>query len=240
MVVLALVCVLLVLLGGSFIFERYFWTKTENPKSGLTSMATANTTAEKPTAPPQRFEALSYYLEVEETDGSSSRHEMDAALPIGQFRFHFLPREDGYFYIITPGATQRLATLLTNRTTKAHVETNRAESGKEFSFPAGDLWVNVGTGEEPVPFTVIFSPTQLAEPNFLNGPAGHVLSTTEKKAFESFRAQIVAGTVESAPGSDLPTAEVLQSAQGQPVVFDVLMHRVPVTIRPGKGSKTGY
>src|SRR5262249_27472037 len=147
----------------SFIFERYFWKKTDNPKSGLTSMATANTTAEKPAAQSKRFEALSYYLEVEETDGSSSRHEMDASLPKGQFRFHFLPREAGYFYIIMPSAKERLATLLTNRPTKEHVETNRAESGKEFSYPAGDYWVHVKDDEESVRFTVIFSPTVLAE-----------------------------------------------------------------------------
>jgi hypothetical protein len=144
-----------------------------------------------------------------------------------KFRFHIMPTEDGYLYIIGPGEGNVPTTFLTaNPVEVSGVDTNEVRGGADFAFPNGDdNWIQLDKTAGTEFWTIIFSPTQLSSPAFLDAEAGSELSKAEQAEFEQFRAQHKA----NAPSTDVTNgADPLVSVKvpaareaGEPVVFDI-------------------
>jgi serine/threonine-protein kinase len=175
-------------------------------------------------------EELGYWLEIEadEEGGETSRAAGVLPLQSGQsFKFHFEPRENGYFYIIGPGEGNAPTAFLTSKPVPmSGLETNEARSGEAFSFPSGDdNWVTLDEKPGTEIYTVIFSPTPLSSPAFLNEEAGATLSESEQQELKDLRASatIAKSGIENSNGSEpYVSIKVPQAkAEGAPVIFDV-------------------
>jgi serine/threonine protein kinase len=179
-------------------------------------------------------ESLKYWLEVEDAgpNGQSARVAPVIAFKSGQsFKFHFTPRQSGYLYIVGPGEDGKLTTFLTAEPVEeSGLESNEAEGGEEFSFPEdeenAEHWITLDKKPMTESYIVIFSPTQLTTPAFLNEEAGRELTAAEQQELEDFRAKYKA----NAPKSDVingggtepfVSIKVPQAAQSEPVIFDV-------------------
>jgi hypothetical protein len=183
-----------------------------------------------PAAP---VDALSYWVEAfdSRTQQTGTRVANDSAISLRsnqQFRFHFMPRERGFIYILGPGPSNAPMTFLTARPTVGLLKTNLAAAAADFSFPYGaviELDRNPGTEL----YTVIFSPTPLLKPDFLAAKAQHELTPDEQAELETLRAHAQTGTAAagtaSADGSAQPAVVVkvpnAPDKAGQPVVFDI-------------------
>ncbi len=168
-------------------------------------------------------EIARYWLEVNTQNKSEAIRAGDVVtMQSGQaFKLHFSPSESGYVYLIGPGANNVPTTFLTGKPS-ASVErkTNEAKSGVDFSFPSITLDQTPGLDE----FNVIFSPAQLASPEFLAGPAAHALTGQEQKQLDDFRARYGMNTVaiELVNNGTAPVASVKvpqTKEEGAPVVF---------------------
>jgi hypothetical protein len=148
---------------------------------------------------------------------------------VGQtFKFHFIPSEDGYLYLIAPEKKNALTTFLTGQPTPdSGVRTNRVEAGVDYSFPAGkDHWIKIGREGKLTTFTVIFSPQPLTTPGFLAARAGRALTAAEQQEFERWRRQFGANAPESAAemGSHQPGVTLTlpkRRVESGPLLFDI-------------------
>jgi serine/threonine-protein kinase len=179
-------------------------------------------------------ESLNYWLEVAEAgpNGDSARVAPVVAFKSGEaFKFHFTPSQNGYLYIIGLGIHGKPVTFLTAEPhADSGVESNEVESGTEFVFPEDDdesaHWIELDKKAGTESYTIIFSPTQLAAPNFLTEEAGHDLTADEQKELEDFRAKYKANApttnVINGGGTDpFVSVKVPQAAKSEPVIFDV-------------------
>jgi hypothetical protein len=177
---------------------------------------------------------LTYWLEVAEAgpNGDSARVAPVVAFKSGQsFKFHFTARENGYLYVIGPGEDFKPTTFLTAEPVEdSGLESNEVESGVEFAFPEdeenAEHWITLDKKAGTEKYIVIFSPTQLTAPAFLNTEANHELTASEQKELEDFRAKYKANApatdVINGGGTDpLVSVKVPQAAQSEPVIFDV-------------------
>ena len=179
-------------------------------------------------------EALQYWLEIAEAgpDGGSARVAPVVPLASGQsFKFHFMPRRDGFVYIIGPGEGGKPTTFLTEvPVAESGLESNEVESGAEFAFPeveeGAEHWITLDKKAGTENYTVIFSPKRLSSPSFLSKEAGRELSSLEQQELEDFRAKYKA----NAPASNvlngggtepLVSVKVPQAGVSEPVIFDV-------------------
>ncbi|HYG78860.1 MAG TPA: protein kinase [Pyrinomonadaceae bacterium] len=206
-------------------------TNTANANTGgTTNNANANTGGATASA----TEALQYWLEIAEAgpDGGPARVAPVVPLASGQsFKFHFMPRRDGFVYIIGPGEGGKPMTFLTAEPiADSGVESNEVESGTEFAFPededGAEHWITLDTKAGTESYTVIFSPTQLTSPGFLTKEAGRELSDLEQRELEEFRAKYKANPPETnvlnGGGTEpLVSVKVPQGATSDPVIFDV-------------------
>jgi serine/threonine-protein kinase len=179
-------------------------------------------------------ESLTYWLEVAEAGpgGGSARVAPVVAFKSGQsFKFHFTPRRNGFLYIIGPGEDGKPLTFLTAVPVEdSGLESNEVEGGEEFAFPEdeenAEHWVTLDKKAGTETYTVIFSPTALTTPAFLNEEAGRQLSAVEQKELEDFRAKYKANApttdVINGGGTDpLVSVKAPKAAGSEPVVFDV-------------------
>ncbi|MBA2732203.1 MAG: protein kinase [Acidobacteria bacterium] len=179
-------------------------------------------------------ESLNYWLEVAEAgpNGDSARVAPVVAFKSGQsFKFHFTARKNGYLYIIGPGEGGKPTTFLTAEPVEdSGVESNEVEDGVEFAFPENEEnaehWITLDTKAGTESYTVIFSPTQLTTPAFLNEKSGRELTTAEQKELEDFRAKYKANApttnVINGGGTEPQVSvKVPQAAASEPVIFDV-------------------
>lgn len=138
---------------------------------------------------PMRIEAMRYFLEL--APGLDADPQDAGLRPLGadsRFKFHFIPRERGYLYIVALVTGDRWQTILTNHPMPASgVVTNYLEAGNKYQFPDGGQWLLMHRRAESTPFTVIFSPRPLADPVFLSQVAGHQLTEAEEKELADFR-----------------------------------------------------
>jgi hypothetical protein len=198
-----------------------------NSNSTNTGGGTGGTTASKQ-------ESLTFWLEVAEAgpNGDSARVAPVVAFKSGQsFKFHFTARRDGYLYIIGPGEDFKPTTFLTAVPVEdSGLESNEVEAGAEFAFPedeeGAEHWITLDKKAGTETYTIIFSPTQLTTPAFLNEEAGRELTDEEKQELEAFRAKYKA----NAPTSDVingggtepfVSVKVPQAAESEPVIFEV-------------------
>ncbi|HEY7544126.1 MAG TPA: protein kinase, partial [Blastocatellia bacterium] len=178
---------------------------------------------------PSRAEVMRYYLEIESSVGESARATGLDPLAVGQtFKFHFIPYQDGFLYIIAPEKKNALTTFLTNQPiSDSGVMTNRVEAGADYSFPSGkDNWIEIGREGKLTTFTVIFSPQPLATPVFLAARAGHALTAGELQEFESLRRQFGATALESSVETgnhqpDVALTLLRKPDESGPLLFDI-------------------
>jgi uncharacterized protein YjbJ (UPF0337 family) len=179
-------------------------------------------------------ESLTYWLEVAEAGpgGGSARVAPVVAFKSGQsFKFHFTPRQNGFLYIIGPGEDGKPLTFLTAVPVEdSGLESNEVEGGEEFAFPEdednAEHWVTLDKKAGTETYTIIFSPTQLTAPAFLNEEAGRELTEEEQKELDDFRAKYKANApttdVINGGGTDpLVSVKAPQAAKGEVIVFDV-------------------
>ncbi|HWT00993.1 MAG TPA: protein kinase [Pyrinomonadaceae bacterium] len=234
--IIALVAVLLIGGGvGAWFLLGNKGDSTENTNSANSNTGGAtNTNANTGGATAEATEALQYWLEIAEAgpDGGPARVAPVVPLASGQsFKFHFMPRRDGFVYIIGPGEDGKPTSFLTAEPVEASgVETNEVESGTEFAFPededGAEHWITLDKKAGTENYTVIFSPTQLTSPGFLTKQAGRELSDLEQKELAEFRAKYKANppatNVLNGGGTEpLVSVKVPQAAIGDPVIFDV-------------------
>jgi len=226
----ALVLLLLVGMGAG---GWFIWSRKQAARAVVASSeAGGGVAAGDAQAPPTaQFELLGYWLEAFDGAGQKEGRRVAAenlSLASGQqFKFHFMPRERGFFYIIGPGEGNAPTTFLTAQPLGI-MKTNQAPAGADFSFPYGGGQVlqldrNPGTEE----YVVIFSPTPLLKPEFLAARAGHELTPAELNQLEELRprdktAVPVTNVKETQEQRAMVTVSVPGAqAPNNPVVFDV-------------------
>jgi serine/threonine protein kinase len=178
-------------------------------------------------------EALRYYLEIE--SGRNATTRATGFEPIGGrgFRFHFIPRNRGYLYIITEGEMNLPTLHLTARPLeKTGVTTNLIEAGADYSFPSGQgNKIRLGDFGNTTKFTIIFSPMQLKKPEFLSSRADRPLTADEHREMVSLRRQFgeqTPKTVVKTDGDGVSVAVLVKAdrANDRPIIFDIpLKHR---------------
>jgi serine/threonine protein kinase len=236
--IIAIVAVLLIGggLGAWFLLGKRGEESTAN--SSNTNVAGTNTNTTNTSASPATTatrEAMSYWLEIAEAgpDGGSARVAGTVPLASGQsFKFHFTPRADGYLYVIGTGPDGKPMTFLTAEPAEdSGVDSNEVENGAEFIFPSdeenAEHWIELDAQPQTERYTIIFSPTRLTAPAFLDKEAGHTLTASEQQELEDFRAKYKANTpttdVLNASGTEpRVTVKVPQAmSDSDPVIFDV-------------------
>jgi len=197
----------------------------------------ANVAGPSKPADAPRVEAASYWFEAfdKPEDAAGKRvAETAATLVSGQrFRFHFMPQERGYLYIIGPGAGGNAQMTILTAQGAGALKSNLVGAGADFAFPSmngAKLKLDDTPGSDE--FTFIFSPTPLMSPSFLAGKFLHELTPAEVKELEDFRAQFKSDAPAVAVKDDGGEKRVVVSAPqpatsgGKPVIFDVrINHR---------------
>jgi eukaryotic-like serine/threonine-protein kinase len=186
-----------------------------------------------PAAAP-KVEAMSYWLETfDSAEATAGERVADpaAALPSGKrFVFHFRAPARGYLYVVGPGEGNAPTTFLTARGAGS-LASNLLPAGADFAFPSGGSKLRLDERAGADEFTIIFSPTPLAAPAFLNREFLHKLTPAEVKELEELRARgaaDAAGLEVKEEGGERRVAVQLprEAAGGGPVVFDVrINHR---------------
>lgn len=177
-------------------------------------------------------ESLTYWLEIQGAAGGGKSARVAGIVPLasGQsFKLHFTPRENGYLYIIAPGADNKPTTFLTAKPIPGSgVKSNEVKSGVDFSFPNGNAnWITLDKTPGTENYTIVFSPTPLASPAFLGTDAAHELTAAEQKEWADFKAQFKANApvtdVINGSGVDpFVSIKIPQAARaGEPVIFDM-------------------
>jgi len=145
-----------------------------------------------------RVEAASYWLEVFESPKEKSGArvaELAPTLPSGKsFRFHFVPRERGYLYIVVPNQGGNAQTTMLTGKGGPQIETNLVGAGADFVFPSpagAPIILDERAGADDATF--IFSPKPLMSPPFLAETFNKKLTPGEVAALEEFRAQFKSG-----------------------------------------------
>ncbi len=178
-------------------------------------------------------EAGRYWLQLNSEDKSDDVRAGDTlTLTSGQqFKLHFSPSENGYLYILGPGNNNALTTFLTDKPDKDFgVTTNEVKSGEDFTFPADsskeESWMNLDKSPGTDEFTMIFSPSKLTTPAFLNKAALHELTESEQKELEDLvnesKANLLGTEVIKTGSSPFVSVKVPQTAtEGAPVIFKI-------------------
>lgn len=228
------VLLLVLLVGGvgGLLLLKSMWGKP-GTEPGTTSTNNPNAPIE-----PAMKEIARYWLEVSSPAKNAKSAQVVPVIPIasGQlFKFHFLPSEDGFLYIVGPGKQNKLTMFLT-RTPAVEATglfTNEVKRGVDFSFPTGSL----SNGEERVleldkkpgtdSYILIFSPTRLESPRFLNeAETGYTLTPAEQQEFFSlltkYKGSSVTACNNSDPAAPFVTVKAPSPASStNPLVFDI-------------------
>lgn len=214
------VAALILVLGGLGAYRIWFQNQTQ---------AQPGDSAKKDEA---GVEALRYYLEIE--SGQNASAHATGFEPIGGrgFRFHFIPRNRGYLYIIAEGEMNLPTLHLTARPfEKTGVTTNLIEANADYSFPSGQgKEIRLGDFGNTTKFTVIFSPMQLMKPEFLSSRADRPLTADEQHEMASLWRQFGEQTPKAVVKTDGDGASVAvlvkaDHASDQPIIFDIRLKR---------------
>lgn len=210
--------------GGWFLWKRMSQTATTEKTDTIGKDAGKTTTA-------ANTETVRYWLEIAGSGPQGKSARVAGAMPLasGQsFKFHFMPDENGYLYIVGPGEKNVRTTFLTARPdARSGVTTNEVKAGADFSFPNGAAtWLTLDKTPGTENYMVIFSPTPLTSLDFLAAPAGRALNQAETSQLEGFRhtqsanepetTVVGEGTAEPYVAIKLP-----KSAAGRPAVFSI-------------------
>lgn len=220
-----LVLLLLVVGVGGFFAMSWMKTKPDEPKPPGTEVTT---TALR--------EIGRYWLAVD-AKADAVRAGNLVTMKSGQdFKFHFLPREDGYLYIIGPGENNVPTAFLTSKpSAKSGLSSNAVKSGVNFSFPADTAtksnWITLDDKEGTESYTLVFSPQPLSSPAFFTTEAtGKPLDETEQAELKAFLVKYqTGGPVAELNDKDAAapfvalkaTKSTDQKDAARPVVFEV-------------------
>ncbi|HEV7889840.1 MAG TPA: hypothetical protein VGP08_04335, partial [Pyrinomonadaceae bacterium] len=185
-----------------------------------------------PNAPPDapKVEAASYWFEVLETPEAKSGArvaELAPTLKSGKsFRIHFVPKERGYLYIITPDKDGNAQTTMLTGKGGPRVKTNRVGENEDYVFPAlaaKPIKLDVQPGTDNTTF--IFSPQPLTSLSFFLKDPGQELKPEEVAELEKFRAQFneVAPALSVVGEGDgrYVAVSVPTTAKGRTLIFDL-------------------
>jgi serine/threonine-protein kinase len=176
-----LVLLLLVVGVGGFFAMSWMKSKPDDPKPPGTDVTT--------NAP---REIGRYWLAVDAKDNAVRAGNLVTMKSGQDFKFHFLPREDGYLYIIGPGEKNVPTAFLTSKPwAKSGLSSNAVKNGVNFSFPADTAtksnWITLDDKEGTESYTLVFSPQPLTSPAFFTAEAtGKPLDETEQAELNAF------------------------------------------------------
>jgi hypothetical protein len=232
----AIVVVLLIVIGaGGFGLWRYLSSRGANPPA-KTATTDANTATSDTSAP--LHEVARYWVEVNtENSGDSNRAGELISMRSGQeLKFHFSPSENGYLYIIGPGAKNAPTIFLSGEPGPVSgLETNEVKSGANFSFPEDTMlkanFIRLDETPGTDEFMFVFSPAAITTPAFFAGPSQHQLTADELNQWNDFQTQAKANaaTIEVIKTGASPQAAVKMpqnAPENASVVFRVrIEHR---------------
>ncbi|HEX8561234.1 MAG TPA: serine/threonine-protein kinase [Pyrinomonadaceae bacterium] len=185
--------------------------------------------AGQPSVP--KVEAAGYWFEAfDRKEDTSGARIADAAATLRSgkwFKFHFVPRQRGYLYIVGPGAGGNAQTTLLTAQGAVGLKSNLVGAVADFSFPFGATKFRLDDNPGADDFTFIFSPTPLTSPAFLAGKYLHELTPAEVRELEDLRARHRADAPEISvrgEGADrrvIVLAPEPAAAAGRPLIFDV-------------------
>jgi serine/threonine protein kinase len=140
------------------------------------------------------FFAGRYWLDIDTKNKAEAVRAGDPVMmKSGQsFKFHVLPSEDGYLYIIGLNKKNAPEAFLTGKpSAESGLSTNQVKAGKDFTFPADTganyNWLTLNSTPGVENYTIIFSPQPLSTPAFLTAEAtGEALSETEQAELNAF------------------------------------------------------
>ena len=202
----ALAVVFLILVGaGGYAFMKFKGTNTG-----------ATTPSGGSDLPVPMHEVARYWIEVDLKDRPAAVRAGDTVtMQSGEsFKFHFSPNENGYLYIVGPGANNAPTTFLTYYSPKFAAGVNSIASGRDFVFPADSAdksnWITLDSSAGIDEFTFVFSPAPLTSPAFFAAPAQHQLTPAEVNEWENFQAQAKSAspTIEVVKGGASPQTAV--------------------------------
>jgi serine/threonine-protein kinase len=226
-----LLLVLVVVAVGGFFAVNWLKAKPNNDAvKGANGSSGTETAATK--------ELGRYWLEVDTKNKSEAVRAGDlVTMKSGQgFKFHFLARQNGYFYIIGPGKNNAPTAFLTAKPSPdSGLSANNVQSELDFIFPADSNkdyhWITLDTQPGTENYTFIFSPAPLSAPAFLNSQAtGEPLTDTEQAELNDFLAKYKTSKAVTeindkdaeAPFVALKAPRANESQEtGRPVVFEV-------------------
>jgi hypothetical protein len=194
--------------------------QAQNQGSPMTS---SDSKASPPAAVTPKVELLTYYLETEADDGTTTRASgLETFKPDQKYKLHFTPRESGYLYIVAPGTSLDPTTYLTAKPIAATgVSTNQAAAGSDFVFPGGDNWMRVKGEVDTTEIRVIFSPEPLQTPDYLASSAGRKLTPNEYSQLEKYAAR---GETDQSSERSRPKV-ALKGEERKPIMFDIRLKR---------------
>jgi serine/threonine protein kinase len=190
--------------------RRYLPSDAEGALVNIIDAAKSSLNSERVT------ESLRYYLEIESDDRVTRETGREPLADGSKFRFHFKPERSGYLYIIAPVAGGE----------NNGVMINRVEAGIDFQVPYGDLWFQIESRYENAPFTIIFSPAQMKNLDFLSSAKGRSLTASERNELEAFKRDLspFAPAIIPTEDDDQPAIAVQlpeKYSAYQPVVFGI-------------------
>jgi serine/threonine protein kinase len=216
-------------IGGFFLIKSLRAGSAAGNGSGVSGGSGSGTT-------PTTREAMRYWLEVtaKATDAKSVRVAPMIPIASGQLlRFHFMPSDDGFLYLIGPGERNEPTAFLTaTPAPDSGTTSNAVKKGVEFTFPS-EQWLQLDKNSGSEYYTFIFSTTPLVSPQFFAQVAtGHPLSSTEQLELTAFLAKYkrnstVTETSTDAAGEPFGAVKVpVATAGGNPLVFELrIEHR---------------
>jgi len=219
--------VVLVLVGAGAVAGFLIWNKSKSNTVASTG-PTSNTNTIAPAAP---REISTYWLELEPPKKGAKAPQVAALVPLasGQsFRFHFVFSESGYVYMFGPGENNQPTAFLTTKPwPDSGLKNNQVTKGSDFSFPndVGYMTLDAKPGTDV--FTVIFSPSALQTPAFMNDPVNmKPLSAAQQADLKAFVAKYqqrapVIESDESTPAAPFVRVKVPPDQTGNPIVFDI-------------------
>ncbi|KAF0214927.1 MAG: hypothetical protein FD167_5232, partial [bacterium] len=232
---LAIIIIVLVFVLASGV---YVWKNQTSINTNTLVINTATPTL-SPSNNSKQIELLRYWLEFT----PPRKKEIDKIVPINKadisvipsdyyFKFHFLPNQSGYLYILGVGKNDLLMNFLSNTpTSDTGLKSNKINLGEKITFPSGvassgeDRVINLGGIPGKETYSIIFSAQPLTSPNFLNSKPGYELTQKEFAEWEQFRAsaQVAKVTIESGNQEVSSLAKVVISKvkPEQPVIFNI-------------------
>jgi hypothetical protein len=183
----AVVIVLLLVVGaGGFALFKYL----SSHSNGKPSAANANTSTD---AAAPMHEVARYWIEVN-AEGANRAGDLIKMRSGQEFKFHFSPSENGYLYIIGPGAKNAPTIFLSAQPgAMSGLDSNEVGSGTDFAFPSDSIlkanFIRLDETSGTDEFTFVFSPSPISAPAFFAGPSQHPLTSEELKQWDSFLAQ---------------------------------------------------